>query len=134
MSTIAILLALSSAIDAAQREILLRRTFWAVAWVESGGDPRAVNVRERAVGIVQIRPIMLRDANRIIGKRKWRLSDRWNVEQSWQMFRVVMRYYYPKGGPEQWCRCWNGGPDGPRESATLPYWHKVQSALKTVAF
>jgi len=120
---------LNDSVNAAEREILLRRTFWAVAWVESRGDPRAFNRSEQAAGIVQIRPIMLADANRIIGWQRWTPADRFDVEQSWHMFRVVCRYYAPQGTPEQWARIWNGGPRGMKKANTIAYWLKVKGAL-----
>ena len=132
MSIVVCTLSLVNAILAANREILLRRTFWACAQVESGGDPRAFNLKENAAGLMQIRPIMVRDANRIIGREKWTLADRWNVEQSWQMFRLIVRYYHPKGSPEQWARTWNGGGKGAKKTSTLAYWAKVAAALKAI--
>ena len=130
MTTVACLLALSSALDAAHREIEMRRTFWAVAFVESRGDPRAVNRRENAVGIVQIRPILVRDCNRIMGREKYTLADRLGVEQSWQMFRLYSRYYAPRGTPEIWARNWNGGPTGWKKPATVGYWQKVKAQME----
>jgi hypothetical protein len=127
--SVALLLSLSTVLDAAQREITLRRTFWAVAWVESKGDPRAVNRREQAVGIVQIRPIMVRDVNRIVGRGKYNLSDRTDVERSYEMFRTFSRYYAPRGTPEIWSRNWNGGPKGSQKQTTAAYWLLVQKAM-----
>lgn len=132
MSSILATLALCNALLAADREISLRRTFWAVALIESGGDPRAVNRSEGAVGLIQIRPIMLFDANRIIGYNKYTLADRLSPEKSFQIFKSAVRYYFPRGTPEQWARCWNGGPDGPRQSCTLRYWTKVEKALARI--
>jgi hypothetical protein len=129
MVSVALLLSLSTVLDAAQREISLRRTFWAVAWVESKGDPRAVNRREQAVGIVQIRPIMVRDVNRIVGRGKYNLSDRTDVERSYEMFRLYSRYYAPRGTPEIWARNWNGGPKGSQKQRTACYWLRVQEVL-----
>lgn len=129
MATVAVLLALSTALDAAHREILLRRTFWAVAWTESRGDPRAVKRDENAVGMIQIRPIMLADVNRVLGKPKYTLADRLDPEKCWQMWRIICLYYHPNGTPEQWARCWNGGPDWWKKPHTTDrYWSKVQAA------
>jgi hypothetical protein len=133
MATVALLLVLNNILHAVNREIALRRTFLAVAAVESHGDPRAFNRDEDAAGIVQIRPIMLRDANRIMGRQRWSLSDRWNVEKSLEMFRLVVLHYHPQDGPEQWGRCWNGGPGWRRHPhATDEYWSRVQAALAHV--
>jgi hypothetical protein len=116
-------------IAAQERAALLRRTFDAVCLVESGGDPRAANLAEEALGIAQIRPVMVRDANRILGRRKYGLADRLDPVKSWEMFRLVVRYYYPAGGPEEWARCWNGGPAGPRRRSTLGYWQTVRDRM-----
>jgi hypothetical protein len=107
----------------------LLRTFRAVCQVESGNDPNAYNQREDAAGIAQIRPIMIRDANRIIGREKWTLADRWDPKQSFQVFSLIVRYYRPNGGPQQWARIWNGGPHGDTKPATIPYWLKVQREM-----
>jgi hypothetical protein len=131
MSSVLAILALSSTLDAANREILLRKTFWAVAWVESRGDPKAHNKPEDAAGIIQIRPIMLADANRIIGYDKWSLADRFDAQKSYEIFRLVVRHYHPNGTPEQWVRCWNGGGNWRKHShLTDHYWRKVRAQMQ----
>lgn len=109
----------------------LLRAFKAVCWVESKGDPNAVNRDEHAIGIAQIRPIMLADANRIIGYQKWDTMSCYDPVQSWEIFRLVVKYYHPKGGPEQWSRLWNAGPNWRAKlSKTDGYWKKVRAAMK----
>jgi len=44
------------------------------------------------------------------------------VRKSYEIFRLVCRYYHPNGTPEQWARTWNGGADGAREACTVEYW------------
>ena len=107
----------------------LLRTWKAVCWVESRGDPRAVNLAESAVGIAQIRRIMVDDCNRIAGRCKWTYNDRLAPAKSLEMFRTYSLHYWPTGGPEQWARGWNGGPRGPEKAATAVYWSKVQAHL-----
>jgi hypothetical protein len=111
-------------------ETELRRTFNGVCWTESKGDPLAVNRLEDAVGIAQIRPIMVRDANRIIGYQKWTLADRLDPAKSYAIFKLVVRYYAPSGGPEQWARVWNGGGKGHKKPSTWVYWLKIEAAMK----
>jgi len=134
MSTLTLTLAVVNLIlsveRARAREELLWRTFKAVAWTESRGDPQAVNRRENAVGIAGIRPICVRDVNRIIGREKYTLADRLNVAKSYEMFCAYVYHYGRRGGPEQWARIWCGGPDGPKQACTAPYWRKIQQALK----
>lgn len=115
-------------LDAKNAEFM--RLWWAVCWVESHGDPQALNSREGAVGIAQIRMISLRDANRIIGREKYRSDDRLDPVKSFEMFRLLVRYYAPCGTPEQWSRIWNGGPDGPHQASTLRYWHKIEAVMQ----
>ena len=108
----------------------LRRAFDAVCMVESKGDPRAVNPAEQAVGIAQIRPICLRDCNRIVGRARWTLADRLDPVKCYAMFVVYVQYYAPGGGPEAWARCWNSGPKWREKIAsTNGYWAKVKAAL-----
>jgi len=114
--------------ESPERQLL--RTWQAVCWVESGGDPY---VRPgdggRAVGIAQIHRIMVDDCNRIAGRRRWTYANRQDPVKSLEMFRTYCLHYWPQGGPEQWSRGWNGGPQGPHKAATLPYWRKVQAAM-----
>lgn len=114
------------------QETLLLRTWFAICWVESRGDPKAYNREEHAVGIAQIRPIMLADANRIIGYERWDTMDCYNPAQSYKIFRLVVRYYAPRGGPEQWARIWNGGGKGHKRPSTLPYWAKIKARMDAI--
>lgn len=112
----------------ADREFL--RLWWAVCWVESKCDPRALNPKEGAVGIAQIRMVCLRDCNRIVGREKYRSDDRLDPVKSFEMFRLYVRYYWPRGGPEQWARCWQAGPKGPSKTCSVSYWKRVQAVMK----
>lgn len=108
----------------------LGRTWAAVALVESGGDPCAIGDGGRAVGILQIHPIMVEDVNRIVGQQRYSLADRRDVRKSVEMFVVYCLHYWPNGGPEQWARGWNGGPDGPRQAETEGYWRRVKREIE----
>ena len=110
--------------------------FAAICLVESSGDPSAYNKAEDAAGIVQIRPIMVEDVNRILkargDKRRFTLGDRWNVAKSRQMFDVYMDHYCKGLSFIDKARCWNGGPTGHKKDSTLRYAAKVQAAMKTI--
>ena len=62
----------------------------AVIMVESTNNPKAYNKRENAVGILQIRPIMVREVNRVLkmnnSSDRYTLIDRWSKEKSIDMF------------------------------------------------
>ena len=61
----------------------------AVMAVESNFDTMAYNSKENAAGVLQIRPIMVREVNRLLGEDKYTLKDRWNKAKSIEMFNVI---------------------------------------------
>jgi hypothetical protein len=105
----------------------------ALIQIESSGRDNAHNVSEDAVGCLQIRPIMVREVNRILKKQKskkrFKLKDRFSREKSIEMFMVWKNYHHPKGGFETIARNWNGGPRGYKNKRTEHYWAKVQLEL-----
>jgi len=111
------------------RELQLLRTWHAVCWVESNGDPRAVGDGGAALGIAQIHRIMVDDCNRIVRGQQWSYTDRLSPVKSFEMFQVYELHYFPHGSPEEWARAWNGGPTGPEKSCTLAYWQRVQARI-----
>lgn len=114
------------------RQEQLLSTWKAICWVESRGDALALNTTENAAGIVQIRPIMLADCNRIMGYERWALADRFNPVASCAMFMVYSRYYAPNGTPEIWARNWCAGPKGHKKACSIPYWLKVRAETQRV--
>ena len=100
----------------------------AVIHVESRGDTLAHNIKEDAVGVLQIRPIMVKEVNRILRFDKYTLQDRWDKQKSIEMFNVI-RQHTPNPTNEKIARNWNGGPNGYRKNSTLKYWQKVQQQL-----
>jgi len=83
--------------------------------IESHGDIKAYNSSEDAKGLVQIRPIMVREVNRII--RVWRIAgvrdyvhdDAYNPILAREMFDLFILYHCPKGTIEQQYHSWNTG-------------------------
>ena len=105
----------------------------AMIQVESAGKDSAYNASEDAVGCLQIRPIMVREVNRILRKQgdtlRYRLKDRWNREKSLEMFHVWREYHHPNSTDEVTARSWNGGGRGGEMKATIPYWEKVKGHM-----
>lgn len=66
----------------------------ALALRESGGDPTKVN--GECVGILQIKPIMVVECNRIAGYEKYYLADRWIPKISIEMCELKLRHSLPK--------------------------------------
>jgi len=100
----------------------------AIIHVESRGDINAHNVSEDAVGVLQIRPIMVKEVNRVLGFDKYTLQDRWDKQKSIEMFNVI-RHNTPNPTNEKIARNWNGGPNGYKKNSTLKYWQKVKKQL-----
>ena len=109
----------------------------ALIHVESRGNDSAVGDRHlvgnEAVGALQIRPIMVREVNRILKIQKsdirFKLKDRFDRQKTIEMFLVWKNYHHPDGDFEKIARNWNGGPKGYKKSRTEKYWNKVQKQL-----
>jgi hypothetical protein len=102
--------------------------------VESEGNDSAYHKREKAAGCLQIRPIMVREVNRILDIQKseleYTLEDRWSREKSIEMFHIVNGYHNKNSTYEEIARAWNGGPKWIKKSLTKRYWKRVQKQLK----
>lgn len=89
-----------------------------------------------SVGVLQIRPIMVREVNRILKiqkiKKKYKLKDRYSREKSIEMFNIWREFYHPNGNFEVISRTWNGGPKGYLKKATVGYWMEVQNELSLI--
>ena len=98
--------------------------------IESGGNDSAVGDNGLAVGCLQIHPILVEDINRIYGTN-YTLDDRYLRSKSIEMFALFHQHYTTKKrlGYEptamDFARNWNGGGNGYKKIATLPYWNKV---------
>jgi hypothetical protein len=118
-----------------------KKTNWehfidAVIEVESGGDDSAYNKRERAVGCLQIRPIALREVNRLLEgygvDGKYTLDDRYDRGRSIEMFSIMAEEVdcCENLSEDEFfeivARRWNGGYRGARKKSTIKYWEKVK--------
>ena len=104
----------------------------AIMLVESGYNDSAHAIGEDAVGCLQIRKTMVDDINRILRRKKspvrFTYQDRWNRYKSIKMFEIYCKHYNLTTY-EQIARCWNGGPRGLYNPATIVYWKKVQNRI-----
>ena len=86
-----------------------------------------------AVGALQIRPIMIREVNRILkiqhSDKRYHKDDRYIREKTIEMFTIWKDFHHPDGDFEKIARNWNGGPKGYLNNRTVKYWVKVQKEL-----
>jgi len=109
----------------------------ALIFVESRGNDSAIGDRHlvgnEAVGALQIRPIMVREVNRILkiqkSDKRFTLKDRFEREKSIEMFYVWKNHHHKDSEPEVIARNWNGGPKGYKVNRTVKYWNKVEQQL-----
>jgi len=105
--------------------------------VESRGNDSAVGdkhlVGNEAIGALQIRPIMVREVNRILkikkSDKRFKMSDRWDREKTIEMFLIWKNFHHSDDNFETVARNWNGGPRGFKNPRTEKYWTKVQQEL-----
>ena len=105
--------------------------------VESSMNPLAVGDNGKAVGILQIQPIFVKDVNRILKAEIYTKKDRLEVQSSFDMAQVYIRHYLgdkPTYNPKYVAMLFNGGPNirksNKRKQSNLNnYWEKVQCRL-----
>ena len=104
----------------------------AVIYVESRGNDSAVGDNGKAVGCLQIHPIMVREVNRFVST-PYTLEDRYSRAKSIEMFNIISeRYdcceeYTFMQYAEIVSRRWNGGYNGDKKRSTIKYWNKVHN-------
>ena len=102
----------------------------AIIHVESRGDAKAVS--GNSCGAMQITPILVRECNNILKKRKskkrFTMQDRFSVKKSKEMFLLYQAHFNPKNNVEQAIRSWNGGMNY-SVKRTQSYYKKVMAKL-----
>ncbi len=109
----------------------------ALIFVESRGNDSAIGDRHlvgnEAVGALQIRPIMVREVNRILklqkSSKQFKLKDRFDRDKSVEMFYIWKNYHHKNSEVEVIARNWNGGPKGYKKDRTIKYWNKIEKQL-----
>ena len=103
----------------------------AIIKVESEGNPKAVS--GNSVGAMQITPVLVKECNNILSKRKskkrYTLADRYSVEKSKEMFLLIQSYFNPENSVEKAIRSWNGGMNYGIKT-TNSYYRKVIARMK----
>lgn len=85
----------------------------AVIWKESEGKEDAIGDSGKAVGVLQIHPIMVREANRILAMKDkskenyYNYDDRYSREKSIEMFKIVQDYHNKNHDFDKALEIWN---------------------------
>ena len=95
--------------------------------VESGGNDLARG-RCGELGALQIRPIMVRDVNRIMGTH-YAHAQVTNRATAMFIANAYLAHYGSNLSDEQKARIWNGGPGGAGKSSTRAYGRRVMREL-----
>ena len=110
----------------------------ALIQVESMGNDSAVgdtHLPEPSIGVLQIRPIMVREVNRICkimnSNQQFTLKDRFDRNKSIHMFMIWKKFHHENDSDEVIARNWNGGPRGYKIKRTEKYWSKVAKQLNS---
>lgn len=78
----------------------------ALAWVESRWNDNAESPKQ-AVGYLQLTPVIIKDANRIVGKELYSIDCRNDRSQSIEIFNVIMDNYNPQHDMQYAMKIWN---------------------------
>lgn len=78
----------------------------AVAWKESSWNESAVGAGND-VGYLQITPVIIEDANRILGYEEYCLGDRYDKFRSIEIFDVIQNHYNPEHDKAKALAIWN---------------------------
>ena len=103
----------------------------AIKAIESNHNSKAIGDNGKAVGILQIHPIMVDHINKeILKENKYSYNDRLNSIKSVEMFNVYQDRYNPTKDYETASRLWNGGDRWyTKKHKTDKYWEKIKSKL-----
>ena len=104
--------------------------FAALGKVESSGNAKAVNKKENALGIYQIRPAYFKDAN-VKGNHSQVFDPVFARRVCEAYFKKYEKKALDNGDFETLARLHNNGPSWAKsKSKTNQYWNKIQKNLK----
>lgn len=101
----------------------------AIGKVESGLNSKYINRIEQARGFLQIRPILVKEVNRILGNEIFDTTDCYNISKSIMMYKIIQDKYNPTENKEIAAKLWNGGPNWRQKESVKEYWNKVKRYL-----
>jgi hypothetical protein len=112
-------------------DIFFEEIINALIEVESGGNPKAVGDNGKAIGILQIHPVVIEDVNNILCQKKYKLEDRWCPVKSREIAKIYLQHYTNENwSADKIAQIWNGGPNGWKKESTKPYKEKFIMAYE----
>ena len=99
----------------------------ALIQIESGGNDQAKGCHGE-LGALQIRPILVRDVNRIMGT-SYTHAQVTNRETATFIANAYLSHYGRNLSDESLARLWQGGPRGAKKSSTRAYGRRVMRKL-----
>jgi hypothetical protein len=102
----------------------------ALIQIESGGNDQAKG-RHGELGALQIKPILVRDVNRIMGTH-YAHSQVTNRAVSTFIANAYLSHYGKNLSDESLARIWQGGPVGHKKSSTRAYSKRVMRELQSM--
>lgn len=115
----------------ADNPIDLPKILQSIAQVESGCNDKAHNVKEDAAGRYQIRPIYLRDVNRILGHNHYKPDDRYNAIKSTEIVLIYWQHYAKLYTLDELAALHNGGYPV-KMDCTKKYRDRVRAIYKSL--
>ena len=101
----------------------------ALAKVESSNNPKAINKKENALGIYQIRPAYFQDS-KVKGNHSQVFDPVFARRVCEAYFKKYEKKAFDNGDFETLARCHNGGCGWRKnKSATDKYWQKIKKTL-----
>lgn len=125
---------IKSNIDLERRKLKILFAIYEVEHPNNAEEARLAKVREDAVGVLQIRPVAVTEANNISGYTKYYLSDRLDSLKSVEMFFTIQDFWNPDYNIYKAAMIWNGGPrwykaNSLQKKRLQYYWIKFKSKL-----
>jgi len=102
----------------------------ALIQIESGGNDQAKG-RHGELGALQIKSIMVRDINRIMGTH-YAHNQMTNRAVSTFIATAYLSHYGKNLSEESLARIWQGGPKGHRKTSTRAYARRVMRQLQSM--
>jgi hypothetical protein len=102
----------------------------ALIQIESGGNDQAKG-RHGELGALQIKPILVRDVNRIMGTH-YAHQQVTNRAVSTFIANAYLSHYGKNLSDESLARIWQGGPKGHRKTSTRAYARRVMRQLQSM--